>query len=81
MTRVVGFQNRSEFIFDPAQALRLGRRLDAMLSSATPPRPAGVMRGSHRVFNAMDDERQLVAARRLNKPAAPPAPPLTSPEV
>ncbi|MEI6028851.1 MAG: hypothetical protein WCT47_19410 [Betaproteobacteria bacterium] len=80
MTRLVGSRNRSEFIADPAEALRLGRRLDAMLASAAPDRPRGVMRASHRLFNAMDDERQLITARRLNKPqSAPAAPPHTPP--
>ena len=69
MTRVVGRRDRSEFITDPAEALRLGRQLDAMLACALPAWPRGVMRASHRRFNEMDDERQRAAARRLN--AAP----------
>jgi len=67
MTRVVGNRNRSEFILDPAVALRQGRLLDAMLASARIPRPPGVMRATHRVMNAQDDLRQLTAARRLNQ--------------
>jgi hypothetical protein len=70
MTRVVGQRNRSEFIPDPAEALRLGRQLDAMLAGARPAWPRGVLRASHRAFNEMDDQRQLIAARRLNKPSA-----------
>jgi hypothetical protein len=51
-----------------------------MLASAAPDRPKGVMRASHRLFNAMDDERQLITARRLNKPqAAPGSPPQIPP--
>lgn len=67
MTRTVGRQARSEFILDPAEALRRGRVLDGMLSSASIPRLRGVIRAKHRALNAMDDERQLQAARRLNK--------------
>ena len=67
MTRTVGRQARSEFILDPAEALRRGRVLDAMLASASIPRPRGVMRAKHLVLNEMDDQRQLQAARRLNK--------------
>ncbi len=77
MTRVVGSHNRREFIANPAEALRIGRRLDAMLASALPQRPKGVMRASHGVFNALDDERRLIAARRVTKalgvPTIPPA--------
>jgi hypothetical protein len=50
MTRVVGNRNRSEFILDPAVALRQGKLLDAMLASARIPRPPGVMRATHRVM-------------------------------
>ncbi|HSV48327.1 MAG TPA: hypothetical protein VLJ58_21240 [Ramlibacter sp.] len=70
MTRVVGQRNRTEFVLDPAEALRLGRRLDAMLAAARPGQLRGVLRATHRAFNDMDDQRQLAAARRLNKPAS-----------
>ena len=66
MTRIVGHRNRSEFILDPALALRQGRLLDAMLASARIARPHGITRATHRVMNEMDDQRQLVAARRQN---------------
>ena len=66
MTRIVGNRNRSEFIFDPAEALRRGRVLDAMLRSAAPHWPRGVLRASHVEMNAMDDRLRLEAARRLN---------------
>lgn len=66
MTRVVGNRNRTEFILDPAEALRRGRVLDAMLRSAVPRRPRGVLRASHAALNAMDDQWQLQAARRIN---------------
>lgn len=66
MTRVVGNRNRSEFILDPREALRQGRVLDAMLSSADLPRIRGVVRATHKAMNEMDDRRQLEIARRLN---------------
>lgn len=66
MTRVVGNRNRSEFILDPAEALRRGRVLDAMLRSAAPRWPRGVLRATHAQLNAIDDRRHLEAARRIN---------------
>ena len=66
MTRIVGNLNRTEFILDPVQALRRGRVLDAMLAGAQPRRTPGVTRATHRTMNALDDQRQLEAARRLN---------------
>lgn len=66
MTRIVGNRNRSEFILDPAQALRQGQILDAMLQSARLPRRRGVLRASHKVMNELDDQRQVETARRLN---------------
>jgi hypothetical protein len=66
MTRIVGNRNRSEFILDPVQALRQGAMVDAMLASARLPRPRGITRASHRAMNALDDQRQLEVARRLN---------------
>jgi hypothetical protein len=37
-----------------------------MLASARLPRPRGITRASHRAMNALDDQRQLEVARRLN---------------
>jgi len=34
------------------------------------PAERGVTRATHRVFNAIDDARQLEQARRLNSPTA-----------
>ncbi|MBK7003262.1 MAG: hypothetical protein IPH35_26095 [Rhodoferax sp.] len=68
MTRTVGQQQRTEFILDPAQALRRCRVLDAMLAQAMPAVPKGVMRAPHRILNQLDDARQLAIARRLNPP-------------
>lgn len=66
MTRTVGQQPRDEFILDPVQAWHRGRVLDAMLAAARIPVKRGVMRAPHRVFNAIDDQRQLEQARLLN---------------
>ena len=66
MTRVVGSRNRSDLVADPAEAWRLGRRLDAMLAALRPPHPRGVLRATHRRMNELDDQRNLEAARRLN---------------
>lgn len=66
MARIVGTQNRSEFILDPLEALQRGQFLDQLGPKLLPPRPRGVMRAPHRVFNAMDDARQLEQARLLN---------------
>ena len=70
MTRIVGTQNRNEFILDPVEAWHRGRVLDRMLAAARIPVDRGVTRAPHRVFNAMDDARQLEQARRLNSPPA-----------
>ena len=66
MTRIVGHQNRDEFIRDPVLAWRHGTRLDRMLAQALPPVPRGVTRAPHHVFNAIDDQRQLAQARKVN---------------
>lgn len=76
MTRIVGNQNRSELIVDPKEALRRGAALDRLGPALLPQRPRGVMRATHRAFNAMDDQRQLDIARLLNglKPDSPVSP-------
>jgi hypothetical protein len=66
MTRVVGTRNRTEFVLDPAEALRLGSQVDAMLPRVSVTIRRGVLRAKHRELNAIDDERQLELARRLN---------------
>lgn len=68
MTRTVGQRDRSELILDPAEALRRGRVLDAMLACARVPRPRGVTRATHHAMNQFDDALALQAARRLNPP-------------
>ena len=69
MTRIVGDQNRSEFILDPVEALRREAVLDQLGPQILPPRPHGVMRAKHAVFNALDDQRQLEMAKILNAAA------------
>ena len=69
MTRIVGIQNRSEFILDPVQAWHRGRALDQMLGATRLPVQRGVQRATHRVFNEIDDARQLEQARLINSPA------------
>ncbi len=66
MTRTVGNRDRSEFVLDPADALRQGRAVDAMLAAASPQRGRGVLRATHLKLNELDDLRRLAAARRLN---------------
>jgi hypothetical protein len=72
MTRIVGSQNRSEFTLDPEQAWLRGRLLDQMLAAAAPAIAHGVTRAPHSAFNAWDDARQQVMARRLNAPEGAP---------
>ena len=68
MTRIVGTQHRDEFIRDPQEAWHRGRVLDQMLATAQLPVKCGVTRAPHRVFNQIDDARQLAQARLLNSP-------------
>jgi hypothetical protein len=67
MTRIVGRQNRSEFILDPVEAWHRGKRLDRMLAQAQAARPRGVSRGTHAAFERLDQERRIETARRLNR--------------
>jgi hypothetical protein len=65
-TRIVGRQDRGEFILDPCEAWHRGRALDAMLLHARPKTPHGVLRATHAQLNRLDDARALSIARRLN---------------
>ena len=65
MVRVVGDFDRSPYIVDPAEALRAGRRVDALLSRSSMPHPRGVFLAKHEALNEMDDRRQLNAALRV----------------
>lgn len=64
--RIVGDKDRAEIELNPVRAHRRGQVLDRMLRAAAPPWPRGVMRGSHEYFNRLDDERQVLIARKLN---------------
>ena len=67
MTRIVGSQDRSEFILDPVEAWHRGRVLDRMLARAQPPRQRGVFRGTHAEFERLDEARRIELARALNQ--------------
>jgi hypothetical protein len=67
MTRIVGNQNRSEFILDPVEAWKRGRVLDKMLMSARLPVVRQVLRAKHKDFNIIDDARALEVLRKLNR--------------
>jgi hypothetical protein len=66
MTRIVGTQNRSEFILNPVEAWKRGRVLDKMLMSARLPLVRQVLRAKHAALNRWDDARSLEIARKLN---------------
>ena len=65
--KTIGKFPRDEIVIDPAEALRRGRVLDQMLKSALPPIPHGVTRGTHAMFQAMDEQRMIAAAKKLNR--------------
>jgi len=67
MTRLVGKQDRSEFILDPVEAWHRGRALDRMLAQARPPHPRGVFRGTHAELERQDEARRIEIARALNR--------------
>lgn len=67
LMRIVGRQNRSEIELDPVKAYQRGRKLDAMLRAAAPKSPRGVQRGTHQMFERLDETRMLEAARKLNR--------------
>ena len=66
MTRIVGKQNRTEYVLDPVEAWHRGRDLDRMLASAMPTRPRGVMRATFAEFERLEKLRRIEIARRLN---------------
>ena len=68
MARIVGTQDRTEFNLDPVQALRRGAVLVRMGAALLSRHASGVVRAPHKVFNALDDQRQLDVARLLNRP-------------
>ncbi|MGB9150147.1 MAG: hypothetical protein WCB36_07855 [Burkholderiales bacterium] len=66
MNRIVGNQNRSEYILDPVEAWKRGRVLGKMLKATQPPIKCQILRGTHAQFNAWDDAHALEVARKLN---------------
>ncbi|HEX3171022.1 MAG TPA: hypothetical protein VNM70_19860 [Burkholderiales bacterium] len=66
MTRIVGNQNRTEFVLDPVEAWRRGRQLDRMLAFASPAHARGVTRATFAEFERLDTLRRLAVARQLN---------------
>ena len=65
--KTIGNLPRDEIVIDPAEALRRGRLLDQMLKSARISIPLGVTRGTHAMFQALDEQRMIVIAKKLNR--------------
>jgi hypothetical protein len=66
MTRIVGNQLRDEFELDPLKRWSRMRTMDRLLHGVNDPIPKGVYRARHSFFNAMDDDRALAQARKIN---------------
>ncbi len=65
--RVVGpNRGHSEIELDPVLAYWRGRALDAMLRSALPPIARGLQRATASAFQAQDEARARLIARRIN---------------
>ena len=64
--KTIGNLPRDEIVIDPVEAMRRGRVLDRMLKSALPPVPRGVTRGTHAMFQALDEQRMIAVARKVN---------------
>ena len=65
--KTIGNFPRDEIVIDPTEALRRGRVLDQMLKNTRPRVPHGVTRGTHAMFQAMDEQRMIAIARALNR--------------
>ena len=65
--KAIGNLPRDEIVLDPLEALRRGRVLDLMLKGALPRVPRGVTRGTHAIFQAMDEQRMVNIAKKLNR--------------
>lgn len=66
--RIVGpNRSHSEIEPDPVLAYRRGRALDAMLRSALPPIARGMHRATPAAFQAQDEARARLIARRINR--------------
>ena len=68
--RVVGKQQRHEFILDICEAIRRGELLDSMLLLGGIPRASGVRRMTQQQMNAEDDARSMQMARLVNQPCS-----------
>lgn len=65
--RIIGpNRGHSEVELDPVLAYRRGRALDAMLRSALPPIDRGLRRATVAEFQALDEARARLIARRIN---------------
>jgi hypothetical protein len=65
--RIVGTnREHSEVELDPVLAYRRGRALDAMLRTALPPIDRGLRRATAAEFQALDEARARLIARRIN---------------
>jgi hypothetical protein len=65
--RIIGpNRGHSEFEPDPLLAYWRGRALDAMLRSAIPPVERGLRRATAAEFQALDEARARLIARRIN---------------
>lgn len=65
--RVVGKQQRDEFILDIDEAMRCGALLDNMLLLGGIPRASGVRRITQEQMNAEDEARSMQMARLVNQ--------------
>ena len=65
--RIIGTnREHSEVELDPVLAYRRGRALDAMLRTALPPIDRGLRRATAAEFQALDEARARLIARRIN---------------
>ncbi len=67
--RIIGKQQRTEFILNIEEAMRIGTQLDQTLALASIPPRQGVRRMTHAQMNAEDLARSVQMAKRLNKNA------------
>ena len=68
--RVVGKQQRDEFILDIDEAMRRGALLDSTLLLGSIPRNPGVRRMTQEKMNAEDEARIMQMARLVNQPCS-----------
>ena len=68
--RVVGKQQRQEFILDIEEAMHRGAQFDSMLLLGGIPRNSGVRRMTQEQMNAEDEARIMQMARLVNQPCS-----------